>query len=197
MYFELYPTDDDDFRAYVEDTFRRHETMGSHPNFAMLAHNPRLADLMMTLTKYLLSVPWVQRSDVHTLLIMICDKRLKSEDSYMAHYAGFGFGRGVSEEKMAALDFPESAIYTDEERMIIEFAHAALDGDVPDDLFERARALYGDREMLEVAVSLAYWTFFPYFINALQTDALKAMRGEHAPPERHEAIAALFGVAAS
>jgi hypothetical protein len=169
QYFEMYPTSDPDEHSYIESVYERHPMVAHHPNFAMFMHTPRLADLMMNLTNDIVQMDWVQTPQGH-LSILVCDRRLHSEDSYMAHLSSF-LSAGMTWAQIATMDIPDSTLFDDEERMVMEFTHTAIDGRIPDDLFAKARSLYGDKTMVEWAISLAFWTFYPYFINALQADA--------------------------
>jgi hypothetical protein len=182
QYFERYPTSDPDERARVEDVYERNPWLKWHPNFSMFAHDLRLAELMMELTRYLLyELDWTKR-DVSMLSTLVCDVRVKGqfEDAFMAHFKTATEGRrgeayrpepSLTWQQIAALDFKESGLFSEEQRLVIEFTERALDGTLSDDLFEELCQRYGDRTMLEWAVSIAFFTMFPYLINLFRTDA--------------------------
>src|SRR5437763_15599947 len=118
-YFEVYPTGDAEERKYIASIYERHPEVACDPNFAMLMHEPRLADFMMDLTSDFLQMDWVQTTAGH-LSALVCDRRLHSEDSYMAHLAT-SLSAGLTWPQIASIDIPDSPLFDDEQQMVIEF----------------------------------------------------------------------------
>ena len=72
---------------------------------------------------------------------------------------------------MAALDFyRDSDLFSEEDRLVIDLTKAALQGPVPDDLFEQAKDLYGEKGMLEFSVAIGWWTLWTIIINVLRPE---------------------------
>lgn len=170
-YFAHYPGEDPSERPLVEEVYGKYPAwLSSHPIFAIFAHNPKLAELMMDLTVEFLKMPWLER-EVSSVAIMVGDRVLDAEEAFMAHAAGW-LSAGTSWAQVASLDFSDSPFFDEEEKDIITFTRAAFGEGVSDDAFNRLRSRYGDREMLEFTVALSYYTFFPRFIKAMGVSPL-------------------------
>jgi AhpD family alkylhydroperoxidase len=140
-------------------------------SWSQMVHNPRFAELMLDLSDFVLNeMSWSRREKVRELAILAIYQRQRCDYGYRAHL-GAGAASGVTSEQIAELPlFRTSDVFDDEERTVIEFTHAALDGHVSDELFDRAKALYGEQQMVELTAVVAYWAFWGILINALQPD---------------------------
>ena len=78
---------------------------------------------------------------------------------------------GVSDEKIDALpDYSNSGLYTEAERVALEFADSmTITGrDVSDELFARLRQFYDDNALVELAATIAWENSSSKFNRALR-----------------------------
>jgi alkylhydroperoxidase family enzyme len=78
---------------------------------------------------------------------------------------------GVSDEKILALaDYATSPLYSDAERVALEYADAITltDLDVEDELFERLRRFYDDDALVELTAIIAWENASSKFNRALR-----------------------------
>lgn len=170
-YFAHYPTEDPAERPFVEGMYERYPRwLGSHPIFAIFAHNLKLAELMMELTAEFLKMSWLER-EVSSVAIVVGDRLLDAEEAFMAHAKGW-LSAGTSWAQLASIDFPDSTFFDEDEKAVMEFTRAAFGNRLSDDLFDRLRSRYGDKEMFEFTIALSYYTFFPRFIKAMGVSPL-------------------------
>jgi uncharacterized peroxidase-related enzyme len=91
----------------------------------------------------------------------------------MAHTAGGALRLGVSEEKLAALwEYRTSPLYTDAERLALDFAlaAAAVPSDVTDELFAAMRAHWTDDQMVEIVGVISLFGFLNRWNDTLATE---------------------------
>ena len=68
---------------------------------------------------------------------------------------------GLSPEQLASLpDWRDSDLFDSEQRLVIEYTQAVVTGRVPDDLFARIVARYGEQEAVECTAAIAFWSFW-------------------------------------
>lgn len=82
-----------------------------------------------------------------------------------------GSGLGITNEKIDALpDYASSNLYTDAERVALEYADAITftDRDVSDHLFERLREFYNDDAIVELTATIAWENASSKFNRALR-----------------------------
>lgn len=140
-------------------------------SWSQMVHNPAFAVRMIDLCDVVLNeLPWAQNIKMRELAIMTIYQRQRCDYGYRAHY-NVALQNGITETQLAQLPlFRSSDLFDDEERTVIEFANAVLDGTVSDELFDRAKALYGEKAMLEFTAVVAYWAFWGMLINTLEPD---------------------------
>ena len=83
---------------------------------------------------------------------------------------------GISDEKIDALsNYAESDLYTDAERVALEFADAmTITGrDVSDDLFARLQNFYDDEALIELTATIAWENSSSKFNRALRVPSQK------------------------
>ena len=88
---------------------------------------------------------------------------------------------GVSNEKILALDdYPESALYSEEEKTVLEYADAMTlsDLDVSDDLFARVGALFDEDQIVELTAAIAWENASSKFNRALRVESQKLWPGD-------------------
>lgn len=90
----------------------------------------------------------------------------------MAHNAGGSLRSGIKDEKLAAVwENKTSPLFTDAERVAIEFAIAAASqpNDVTDELFDRMKQYWSEGEIVEIASLIAYFGFMNRFNDTMAT----------------------------
>ena len=104
----------------------------------------------------------------------------------MAHNAGGSLRAGIKDEKLAAVwENKTSPLYTDAERVAIEFAIAAASqpNDVTDELFDRMKKYWSEGEIVEITSLIAYFGFMNRFNDTMATpleEEPAAVAGKHA-----------------
>jgi alkylhydroperoxidase family enzyme len=134
-------------------------------------HNPGQARRMLELSRYVFEeMGSLARPGLRELAVQMVNKRLQCEYGFLR---GLERGReaGVSEVKLASLDFPESEVYDDEERFVLRLARATLECDVSDDLFDEGRRRYGEKGMLELGAVICYAAYEAIVLNILRPRA--------------------------
>lgn len=97
----------------------------------------------------------------------------------MAHNAGGSLRSGVKDEKLAAIwEYRTSPLFSDAERVAIEFAIAAAaqPNDVSDALFERMKQHWSEGQIVEIVALVAFFGFMNRYNDTMAT------------PLEHEAI---------
>ena len=90
----------------------------------------------------------------------------------MAHTAGGALRLGVDEQKLAALwAYKASPLYTDAERLALDFAlaAAAVPNDVSDELFAAMRAHWNDDQMVEIVGVISLFGFMNRWNDTMAT----------------------------
>lgn len=87
--------------------------------------------------------------------------------------------------KLAVVGSPDSPMWTDEERLVLEFTRASLENRMSDELFEQARETWGEKRLLRTLAWMSYVQMWSNVSNVLDLkfdpDMLPA--GESYPPE--------------
>jgi len=90
----------------------------------------------------------------------------------MAHTAGASLRLGVDEKKLEAVwEFRTSPLYTEAERVALEFAIAAASqpNDVTDELFARMKQHWSESQIVEIAGVVAYFGFMNRWNDTMAT----------------------------
>jgi alkylhydroperoxidase family enzyme len=173
-YLELYGNvARDDAEAFYEGwpayVSGRGDTGTVAASWAQMLHSPSLALKIFRLSYYMThDLQWAQHLDLRELAIEPLNERFRCEFSHIAHYRGGRDRAGLSIAQLAAIGFPGSDVYDEEQQLVMEFTNAVLDQNVSDDLFDRVHKRYGDRGMVEFAITIFYWAYWAIVINALQ-----------------------------
>ncbi len=91
----------------------------------------------------------------------------------------------MSDEKILALaDYATSSLYTDAERVALEYADAITlsDRDVDDELFTRLRRFYDDDALVELTAIIAWENASSKFNRALRVPSQGLWRRAGSPP---------------
>jgi alkylhydroperoxidase family enzyme len=148
------------------------ELPGNHSAFGIVARSPPLALRVVKLSEYIASdMPWTaQHRDLRQLAIQTLNVHFKCDFSFQSHLRPSRL-LGLSVEQQAAIPYWRTAnVFSDEQRLVIEYTLAVVAGDVPDELFYRVVGQYGEQQALGFTVAIAWWSFWAMIINATGTD---------------------------
>lgn len=90
----------------------------------------------------------------------------------MAHTAGGSLRFGVEEKKVAAVwEYRTSPLYTEAERVALDFAIAAASqpNDVSDELFERMKRHWTEGQIVEITATVALFGFLNRWNDTMAT----------------------------
>ena len=90
----------------------------------------------------------------------------------MAHTAGGSLRFGVDEKKLTAVwEYRTSPLYTEAERVALDFAIAAASqpNDVSDELFERMKRHWTEGQIVEIAATVALFGFLNRWNDTMAT----------------------------
>lgn len=90
----------------------------------------------------------------------------------MAHTAGAALRLGIDEAKFDAIwDYRTSVLYTEAERVALDFALAAAaqPNEVTDELMDRMRAHWSDDQIVEIAATVALFGFMNRWNDTMAT----------------------------
>lgn len=139
----------------------------SHAGVAIAAHNPKLALQLAMLSRFIaLDMPWCQRSDLRELAIQTLNLHYKCDFAFQARLPN-AKAAGVAPELLAAIPyFRTTPLFTEEQRLVIEYTNAVVTGDVPADVLARVVERYGEKGAVECTTAIAWWSFWAMFLNA-------------------------------
>ena len=143
----------------------------SHAGVAIAALNPRLALNLSKMSAFIaLDLPWCQRRDLRELAIQAVNVHFGCDYSFRARIPN-AEAAGIGAAQQAALrDWQTSELFDNEQKLVVEYAHAVADGKVPDDLFARIVSRYGEKGAVELTTVIAFWSFWAMFLNAMRPD---------------------------
>jgi alkylhydroperoxidase/carboxymuconolactone decarboxylase family protein YurZ len=175
--------DNQEVQAQVARTFARYDGLtrrasGQYsgattvPNsFAQIFQVPRFGELIVDLTDFVVNdLRWAQQMKLRELAILTLYERQRCDYGYRIHLR-IAAAVGVTQQQIADLPlYRASDAFNDEERDVIEFTHAELDNHVSDELFQRLQSRYGEQQMVEMTIVVAFWALWGMVINTLQPD---------------------------
>ena len=91
-----------------------------------------------------------------------------------------GSENGLTTEKILALpDYPSNQLFTEAERVALEYADAITrsDADVSDDLFDRLRSHYDEDQLVELTAAIAWENCSSKFNRALRVESQNLWAG--------------------
>jgi alkylhydroperoxidase family enzyme len=162
----------DDLFGHIFPGQDRPEMPGKSGGFAAVARDPRLALHLVKLSDYMVrEMPWTsQRNALKQLAIQTLNLHFRSEYCYQAHIAP-ARAAGITVEQQALIPFWRTTnVFSDEQRLVIEFTTAVCSGDVPDQLFAKVVAQYGEEGAVQFSVAIAWWSFWAMIVNAIRVD---------------------------
>ena len=90
----------------------------------------------------------------------------------MAHTAGSSLLNGIEEQRLAAIwDYRSSPLFTDAERMALDFALAAgsVPNDVTDEMFDDLRRYWNDDQIVEIVAVISLFGFLNRWNDSMAT----------------------------
>jgi alkylhydroperoxidase family enzyme len=144
----------------------------AHGGFAVVARDPRLAMHLIRLSDHIVKdMPWTsQRRDLRELAIQTLNFHFLCEYSYRAHVPT-AEKYGISAEQLSAIPYWQTTpLFTDVQRLVVEYTLATVKGEVSDALFSRVVKAFGETETVEFTTAVAWWSFWAMIINATQPE---------------------------
>lgn len=138
-----------------------------HTGMAIAAHNPRFALNFARLTRsVVLDLGWSKRADLFELAVQAVNLHFKSDFSF-ASRLGKAESSGLGLERLAALPYwRTSSLFDEEQRLVVEYVEAVVSGDVPDDVFDRVVARWGESGAVEFTAVVSTFSAWAMLINA-------------------------------
>ena len=139
----------------------------SHAGIAIAAQNPALALHLARLSAFIATeLTWCQCTALRELAIQTVNVHFGCDYSFQARVP-VAAAAGLGTDAQAALPAWQSSEHFDEEqKLVIEYTHAVAAGAVPDELFSRGVARYGEKGTIELTSLVAFWSFWAMFLNA-------------------------------
>jgi alkylhydroperoxidase family enzyme len=172
-----YPgTPDDQTRADLADLFghmfpgvQNPEIDRAHAGLAIAALSPRLALQLSRLSGVAaLQLGWSQRADLREVAIQTVNLHFKSGFSAQSRFETWE-AAGLRKDQLAALPYWRTTdLFDEEQRLVIEYALAVVTGDVPEALFGRVSAHFGERGAVECTAVIGIWSMWAMLLNAAQ-----------------------------
>ena len=140
-----------------------------HAGIAIAALNPRLALHLSKLSGFAaLELGWSKRADLREIAIQTVNLHYRSDFSARSRHPAWE-AVGLRMEQLAALPYWQStALFDEEQRLVIEYALAVVSGNVPEDLFARVAARFGEKGAVECTAVIGIWSMWAMLLNATQ-----------------------------
>lgn len=140
-----------------------------HAGVAIAALNPKLALHLSKLSGFAaLQLGWSQRTDLREIAIQTVNLHFKSGFSAQSRFKTWE-AVGLSQEQLAVLPYWKSTnLFDEEQRLVIEYALAVVAGDVPEALFARVVARFGETGAVECTAVIGIWSMWAMLLNAAQ-----------------------------
>lgn len=148
------------------------EIPGKSAAFGTVANDPKLALLLVKLSDYVVrEMPFTStRRDLQQLMVQTLNWKLGCDFSFQSHIAPAA-AVGISLELQTQIPFWKTTnAFNDEQRLVIEYTVAVVEGSVPDELYQRVAAHFDERDTLALTVGVAWWSFWAMIINATKTE---------------------------
>lgn len=157
-----------------------------HAGYAILAQSPRLALNIARMSDCILGeIGWTERRDLRELAVQALNHHYKCDFSFQAHLSLASLS-GISLEQQAAIPYwRTSSLFDDEQRLVIEYTLACVSGDVPEELFARVVARFGEKGAVEFTVTVGWWALWAMLLNATGPE-FRAERSQPLPKDSGE-----------
>lgn len=148
------------------------EIPGTAGAFAIVARDPKLALLLVRVSDYMTrECPWTtERRDLRQLMIQTLNWHFRCDFNFQSHLSS-AERDGISAELQAAIPYWEvTTIFTDEQRLVIEYTLASLKGEVTEELFARVTDHFGEQGTIEFSIAIAWWSFWAILTGAVRPE---------------------------
>lgn len=138
--------------------------------FAIIARIPKLANLITGLNEFMArECPWTsQRADLRELSIQTLNLHFQCDFNYQSHLAKAENLYNLPVELQAAIPlWKVTNIFSDEQRLVIEYTLASIQGSVTDELFARVTNQFGEQGAVEFTAGIAWWSFWAILVGAI------------------------------
>lgn len=145
---------------------------GTAAAFGVVAQNPKLALLLIKVSDYVVrQMPWTSgRRDLQQLMVQAVNYHFKCDFSFQAHIRPAA-AAGISAELQAAIPYWRTAnCFDEEQKLVIEYSLAVVTGDVPEELFSRVVARFGEKEAIEFTMGIGWWSMWAMIIGATRPE---------------------------
>ena len=113
---------------------------------------------------------WAQRRDLRELATQTLNLHYKCDFSFQSHL-GLAQLAGITLEMQTAIPYwRTSSLFDDEKRLVIEYTLACVSGDVPEELFARTVARFGEKGAVEFTVTVGWWSLWAMLLNATRPE---------------------------
>lgn len=132
-----------------------------HSLMAVLAHSPKVAEAAAKLSAtFFRETAWGQRAALRELAFQTLGGHFGDSFSTQVRRPN-AEAAGLSAEQLAAIpEWRDSKLFDDEQKLAIEYTQAVVTGSVPEELFARIVARYGEREAVECTAAIGFWSFW-------------------------------------
>ena len=131
----------------------------SHAGLAIAARSPQIALHLAKLSRLLvLDSYWATRPDLREIAIQTTNIRSCCAYGFATRVPA-GEAAGLSADRQRALATPDTAGLNADQRLVADYAAATLANHVPDALFARAVATFGETAVVELSAIVAFWSF--------------------------------------
>jgi alkylhydroperoxidase family enzyme len=140
----------------------------AHSLMAVLAQSPKLALPAARLSAaVILDSAWGQRAGLRELAFQTLGHHFGDSFSTTARRPN-AESAGLTADQLAAIpDWRNSALFDDEQKLVIEYTQAVVTGQVTGKLFARVVARYGEREAIECTAAIGFWSFWAMISGAV------------------------------
>lgn len=148
------------------------EIPGTAGAFAIVARDPKLALLLLHVSDYMTKeCPWTtDRKDLRQLMIQTLNWRFRCDFNFQSHLST-AERDGITAEMQAAIPYWEvTSIFSEEQRLVIEYTLAAIEGSVSEALFARVAEQFGELGAIEFSIAVAWWSFWAILAGAVRPE---------------------------
>lgn len=145
---------------------------GKSGAFGVVAQEPKLALALIKVSDYVVrEMSWTSgRRDLQQLMVQTLNAHFDCAFSYLSHIAA-AEAVGITREMQTQIPFWRTTnVFDEEQLLIIEFTYAACTGNVPEELFNRLKARFGEREAIQISFGVGWWSMWAMIIGATRPE---------------------------
>jgi alkylhydroperoxidase family enzyme len=139
----------------------------SHAGMAIAAHNPQLALNAARFSRFVVvDMPWCDRADLRELSILVVNRHFHcsyGEAARQTQMLAAGLGPAL---QITLSDWEESPLFDEQQRLVIAYTLATVQGSVTDSLSAQIVDCYGEKGAVEFTAAIAWWSFWAMFLTA-------------------------------